>query len=107
MQTFGGQTKNIMVFLILANWESLEQRRFTLKRNYIIKILNGKNLFKRKERTTSIELRDDENKLVVPFPRTNCFKQSLTYSGAILWNDLPNPARNAKFFDVTDLNCSL
>ena len=81
--------------LASLNWESLEQRRFILKKNFIIKTLNGKtpeyiqNFFKRKERTTSIELRNDKNKLVVPFPRTDCFKHSLTYNGTILWNNLP------------------
>ena len=94
--------------LASLNWESLEQRRFFLKKKFLIKTLNGKtpkyiqNFFKRKERTTSIELRDDENKLAVPFPKTDCFKQSFTYSGAILWNNLPNHERNAKFFDITD-----
>ena len=47
--------------LASLNWESLEQRRFILKKNFIIKMLNGKtpeciqNFFKRKERTTFIE----------------------------------------------------
>ena len=30
-----------------------------------------------------------ENKLNVPLPRTNCYKNSFSYSGAILWNSLP------------------
>ena len=34
-------------------------------------------------------LRDLNNKLVVPFPRTNYMKNSFSYSGATLWNSLP------------------
>ena len=50
----------------------------------------------------SIELRDDENKLLVPFPKTDCFKQSLAYSGAVLWNNFPHRERKAKFFNTID-----
>ena len=34
-------------------------------------------------------LRDSENKLNVPLPRTNCYKNSFSFSGATLWNSLP------------------
>ena len=43
------------------------------------------NFFKRKERTISIELRNDKNKLVVLFPRTG------------VSNNLPIQERNAIF----------
>ncbi len=33
-------------------------------------------------------LRDSENKLVVPHPRTNYMKNIFSYSGATLWNSL-------------------
>ena len=33
-------------------------------------------------------LRDLENNLAVPHPRTNYFKQSFSYSGAQLWNSM-------------------
>ena len=57
--------------------------------------MNGKapkymeDLFNTKEEITSSVLRDNENKLIVPFPKTNCFKLSFSYSEANLWNDLP------------------
>lgn len=91
--------------LASLNWDTLEQRRYSLKKKFMIKTLNGKTpeyiqqIFERRVRSTSIELRDDENKLLVPFPKTDCFKQSLAYSGAVLWNNLPNRERNAKFFN--------
>lgn len=39
---------------------------------------------------TSYILRDSENKLAIPLPRTNYYKNSFGYSGAILWNSLPS-----------------
>ena len=37
----------------------------------------------------ALNLRDSENKLDVSLPRTNCYKNSFSYDGAILWNSLP------------------
>ena len=34
-------------------------------------------------------LRDSENKLCIPLTWTNYYKNSFSYSGAILWNSLP------------------
>ena len=42
--------------------------------------------FERRE--TAYDLRDSENKLNVPLPRTNYYKSSFSYSDAILWNSL-------------------
>ena len=44
----------------------------------------------------SYNLRDSENKLVVPLPRTNYYGNSFCYSGAVLWNNLPTDVRQAK-----------
>ena len=35
------------------------------------------------------------NNLQVPFPRTETFKKSLTYSGPLLWNSLPESVKNS------------
>ena len=40
-------------------------------------------------------LRNTENKLAVPKPRTNYLKNSFSYSGAVLWNSLPIGLRQA------------
>ena len=45
---------------------------------------------------TGYNLRDSCGKLFLPKPRTEYLKRSFTYSGAKLWNSLPNIARNAK-----------
>ena len=44
---------------------------------------------------TSYNLRDSDNKLAIPLPRTNHYKNSFAYSGAVLWNSLPSAARQA------------
>ena len=38
------------------------------------------------DRQATCTLRDSENKLKVPFPRTNCYKNSFSDSGATPWN---------------------
>ena len=41
----------------------------------------------------SKSLKDSENNLAVPLPRTNYSRNSLCYSGAVLWNILPTYVR--------------
>ena len=41
-------------------------------------------------------LRDSENKLTLPLPRTNYYRNSFCYSGAVLTNNLPTDVRQAK-----------
>ena len=48
---------------------------------------------KLERRETAYNLRDSENKLNVPLPRTNYYKNSLSYSGATLWNSVPTDIR--------------
>ena len=50
----------------------------------------------RRDLFNSYNLRDSENKLAVPLPRTNYSRNSLCYSGAVLWNILPTDVRQAK-----------
>ena len=44
---------------------------------------------------TSYNLRNSDNKLAIPLRRTNYYKNSFGYSGAVLWNSLPTAARQA------------
>ena len=68
------------------------------------KIMNGKaptyleDLFRPKETVNQIELRDSINKLAVPLPKPDCYKQSISYSGSILWNNLTTSERIARNF---------
>ena len=44
-------------------------------------------------RTSNYNLRDAENKLNLPKPRTDYLKRSFSYSGASIWNNLPRQLR--------------
>jgi hypothetical protein len=63
----------------------------------MFKILNGdaqsylQNLFS--VHGSGYNLRNSEIKLNLPKPRTNYLKRSLCYSGALLWNNLPQNIR--------------
>ena len=41
-------------------------------------------------------LRNSENKLAVPLPRTNFLKNSFSYHGVVIWNSLSPELRQAK-----------
>ena len=47
-------------------------------------------------RETAYNLGDSENKLCIPLPRTNYYKNSFGYSGAIKWSKLPCNVRQAE-----------
>ena len=48
----------------------------------------------------SYNLRDSENKLAVPLPRTNYYRNNFCYIGAVLWNNLPTDVRQAESLTV-------
>ena len=52
------------------------------------------NLFH--ERSTDYDLLNSFHKLTLPRPRTNYLKRSFSYSGALLWNSLPENVRGIK-----------
>ena len=51
-------------------------------------------------RDSAYDLRDSENKLNVPLPRTNYYRKSFSYNGATLWNSLPCDIRNTESLGV-------
>ena len=46
-------------------------------------------MFVNRESVNPYSLRNTENKLAVPQPRTHYLKNNFSYSGAVLWNSLP------------------
>ena len=83
-------------------WDNLETRRQKLKAEMVYKSLNGlapnylfSKFIQRSDVITSYNLRDSDNKLAIPLPRTNYYKNSFGYSGAVLWNSIPSAARKA------------
>jgi hypothetical protein len=77
--------------------DKLSLRRKKLKTNLMFKIPKGhtpsylQNLFSL--RGTRYNFRNSEVKLNLPKPRTNFLKRSPSYSGARLWNSLPQDIR--------------
>ena len=75
-----------------------------------IKSINGlaprylQSTFKARD-SIPYSLRDSEDKLVVPKPRTNYFKNSFSYSGAVLWNGLPVGLRQASTLNEFKAGC--
>ena len=49
----------------------------------------------RSDMVTSYNLRNSGNKLAIPLPRSNYYKNSFSYRGAVPWNGLPSPVRQA------------
>ena len=51
-------------------------------------------------RVNNYNLRDSDHKLELPKPRTEYLKRSFSYSGALLWNNLPNDLRSLKSLNI-------
>ena len=58
-----------------------------------------------RDNISAYRLRNTENKLVLPQPRTDYLKRRFLYSGAHLWNDLPLDLR--KTCSLTDFKSKL
>ena len=85
-------------------WKDLCTQRQIQKALMVYRSLNGlvpEYLSSKflKRNGTRYSLRDSENKLVVPLPRTNYSKNSISYSGAALWNSLPCNLRMIKYLN--------
>ena len=83
-------------------WDNLSTRRKKQKLKLMFKILNDqspeylKGLFM--PFSTDYGLRNSDNKLALPKPRTDFLKRSFCYSGAQLWNSLPSNVRAIRSF---------
>ncbi|XP_073237512.1 uncharacterized protein [Porites lutea] len=77
----------------LLGWKNLACQQQIQRATMVYRSLHGlapnylSSKFERRE--VAYNLRDSENKLNVPLPRTNYYKNSFSYSGAILCNSLP------------------
>ena len=88
------------LFRILG-WRKLKYQRFESAAVMMYKSLYGmtpeylSSRFVFRNDITSYRLRNTENKLALPQPRTNYLKKSLSYSGTRLWNSLSSDLRAA------------
>lgn len=84
------------------NWKNLSTQRDIQKALMVFKSLNGlapeypSSRFIARSHTTSYTLRDSVNKLTIPQPLTNYLQNSFRFSGAVLWNSLPETLRQAE-----------
>ena len=80
-------------------WDNLSVRRAKQKANLMYKCINNLapaylcNLFA--PRTPNYYFRNAKKKLMLPKPRTDYLKRSFSYSGALLWNNLPEEIRTS------------
>ena len=80
------------------HWDTLQTRRHKQKAVMMFKSLNNltpkylSELFK--PYSTDYNLRNVDKKVALPFPHTDFLKRSFSYSGAMIWNDLPQNIRN-------------
>ena len=85
--------------LFTLDWERLFLRRKKQKALMMFKIMNGlapeylQSLFS--QRHSVYNLRNSEGKLTLPKPSTNYLKLSFSYSGTMLWNNMPKILENA------------
>ena len=107
--TFSDYDEDAGYLFELLGWKNLARQHEIEKATMVSKSLHGlapEYLCSRFAiRETACNLRDSDNKLCIPFPRTNYHKNSFSYCGAILWNKVPCTLRQAE--SRTKFNCLL
>ena len=92
--TFSNYDANAETLFQELGWYNLSSQRNLSKSLLVYKTLNNltpgylTSRFTWRE-NSGYNLRDSVNKLQVPLPRTEYGKRSFSYSGAVLWNNLP------------------
>ena len=85
------------------SWDTLDEKRLRAKSSLMYKILNddtAPNLrnssVRRNVEQTNFHLRNSATDLTLPEPKREFLKRSFKYSGAMLWNQLPNETKLAE-----------
>jgi hypothetical protein len=80
-------------------WNNLYTNRNMQKAILMYKVTNNLTLMYLQDlfvtRVSHYSLRDSEGKLFLPKPRKDYLKRSFSYSGASLWNSLPESLRSS------------
>ena len=98
--TFSSYDENAKKLFKILSWKNLAYQRHIALTTMVYKCLHGLapeylcNKFT--NRKPVYDLRDSERKINVPLPRTNYYKNSFSYRGAVAWNSLPRDARIAE-----------
>ena len=104
MLTFSNYDADTTELLEFLGWKNLARQQETHKATMMFRCLPGLApeylCSKFTWRDSAYNLRDSENKLNVPLPRTNYYRNSFSYNGATLWNSLPCDIRNIESLGV-------
>ena len=92
---------------------SIYDRLYLRKAEFMFKVYNNialayisENFTLRNNENTNIQLRSSSaGCFIPPKPRTECFKQSLRYSGCLIWNSLPEEVKNAQTISTFHNRC--
>ena len=92
---------------------SIYDRLYLRKAKFMFKVYNNiapayisENFTLRNNENTNIQLRSSSaGCFIPPKPRTECFKQSLKYSGCLIWNSLPEEVKNAQTISTFHNRC--
>ena len=103
VRTNSNYDEGASILLNDLGWQDLESRLLILEAVMVYKSFNcpapdymSSKFILRSDLFNSYNLRDSENKLAVPLPRTNYYRNSFCYSEAVLWNNLVSDVRQAK-----------
>ena len=96
--TFSNYDADTTELLELLGWKNLARQQEIHKATMMLRCLHRlapEYLYSKfMWRDSAYDLRDSENKLNVPLPRTNYYRNSFSYNGGTLWNSLPCDIRN-------------
>ena len=109
--TFSSFDANADTLTEKLGWKKLNSQRQMHRAIMVYKSLNGlapqylRDKFVDRNNISNYYLRDAVNKLAIPLPHTNFMKNSFSYSGAVLWNNLPAEMRQADSLRTFRLDC--
>ena len=102
--TFSNYDADATELLEFLRWKNLARQQEIHKATMMSRCLHGLApeylCSKFTWRDSAYDLRDSENKLNVPLPRTYYYRKSFSYIGATLWNSLPCDIRNTESLGV-------
>lgn len=92
---------------------SVYDRLFLRKAKFMFKVYSGltpsyisENFILRNDMDMSISLRSSTaGCFVPPRPKKECFKQSMRYSGCLIWNSLPSNIKSAQTAETFHVRC--
>ena len=104
--SFSNYERSTDELLRMVNWVKLDRQRLVDKSIMMYKIVNRMvpdylcSHFVFRSDTLTYNLRESDFSLAIPQPRTNYYKRSPSYSGAVLWNGLPLDMRQSLSLNV-------